>query len=181
METSSHQSSTAVLKNFGIIAHQTDTVFGLACLPIEPLLARLIHIKNRDQQKSFILLASSTSQIAGFICADNHVLEQLNTTMTNPTTWLVEASNAAPTQLIGESNKIAIRITQHANIKYLCSQVGAIVSTSANISQQETCTNAQQVRTVFGPTIDYIDQNQTPSTGKSSTIIDLSTGKVLRR
>ena len=180
METSSHLSSAMVLKNFGIIAHQTDTVFGLACLPIESLLSRLSRIKKRDNKKSFILLASSTNQIAHFIRVDNHVLEQLNTPMTNPTTWLVEASNTAPAHLIGSTNKIAVRITQHTNIKHLCSHVGAIVSTSANISQQQTCSNAQQARAVFGPSIDYIDQNQAPSTGKSSTINDLSTGNVLQ-
>jgi len=181
METSSQLSSVVVLKNFGIIAHQTDTVFGLACLPIESLLARLNQIKKRDHQKSFILLASSANQIAHFLRVDNHVLEQLNAPMINPTTWLVEASNAVPAQLMGSTNKIAIRITQHANIKHLCSHVGAIVSTSANISKQETCSNAQQARAVFGPSIDYIDQDQAPSTGKSSTIIDLSTGNTLRR
>ncbi len=181
MTSSSHINAAIVLKHSGIIAHQTDTVFGLACLPTKKLLVRLTKIKNRAAHKNFILLTSNSDQVVDFIHADEKTLQILNTPTKTPTTWLVDASSNVPPQLLGATHKVAIRISQHPSIKKLCEEAGAIASTSANISNQETCTNAQQVRAVFGPNIDFIDQNQTPGSGKSSTIIDLNSGDVLRR
>jgi L-threonylcarbamoyladenylate synthase len=180
MTLSSQDYAASVLINNGVIAHQTDTVIGLACLPTERLLLRLSRIKQRNKQKSFILLASSSQQLNDFIQVDAKAFETLDTATQQPTTWLVPARNNVSPLLIGNSNKIAIRITNHAGVKSICAQVGAIASTSANISDQQICYDMNQVRAIFGPSIDYIDQTQTPGAGKSSTIIDLITGAILR-
>ena len=180
MTYSSQNRAAVVLQNNGVIVHQTDTVIGLACLPSENLLLRLSSIKHRPHQKSFILLASTLNQLDSFIQLDASSLETLKAPTQQPTTWLVTAKKNVAQQLIGNTNKIAVRITQHHGVRSICEQVGAIASTSANISDQPICKNTQQAREVFGPNIDYIEQNQTPGTGKSSTIIDLSSGNILR-
>ena len=180
MTYSSHNQAAFVISHHGVIAHQTDTVIGLACLPTEKLLARLYRIKQRPHEKSFILLASSLEQLNDFIQVDADSVSTLNTATKKPTTWLVPAKKNISLQLIGGTNKIAVRITNHPGIKSICDQVGAIASTSANISDQPVCKNTQQARKLFGPNIDYIDQNQTPGTTKSSTIIDLNSGNIIR-
>jgi len=181
MTSSSQNKAAIVLKNNGVIAHQTDTVIGLACLPTEKLLLRLSRIKQRHHQKSFILLASSLNQLNDFIQLDTNSLKTLSKETHQPTTWLVSAKNNVSQQLLGNTNKIAIRISNHHAVKSICDQVGVIASTSANLSDQPLCVDTHQVKKVFGPNIDYIDQNQTPGTGKSSTIIDLVSGNILRR
>ena len=181
MTMPSQHKAACVLKNSGIVAHQTDTILGLACLPINKLLVRLSNIKKRPHDKSFILLASSYEQISSYIIADDKTSKTLRCPTKLPTTWLVQPSENISHHLLGPSHKIAIRITSYPPIKLLCEQVGAIASTSANISNQAGCTNPQQIRQMFGPNIDYVDPNQTPGTGKSSTIIDLSSGNIIRR
>jgi len=43
----------------GVIAHPTDTVYGLACLANNPsAIKALVDLKKRDLDKGFILLAS---------------------------------------------------------------------------------------------------------------------------
>lgn len=180
MTYSSLNQAAAVLNHHGVIAHQTDTVIGLACLPTEKLLTRLSRIKQRPHEKSFILLASSLEQLNDFIQVDANSINTLNTITKKPTTWLVPVKNNVSQQLIGNTNKVAVRITNHPGVKSICDQVGAIASTSANISNQPICKDTQQVRKLFGPNIDYIDQNQTPGTAISSTIIDLNSGNILR-
>ncbi|MFK7795230.1 MAG: L-threonylcarbamoyladenylate synthase [Gammaproteobacteria bacterium] len=180
MTDSSHNQAAVILSHDGVIAHQTDTVIGLACLPAEKLLSRLSRIKQRPPDKSFILLASSLDQLNDFIQVDIDSINTLKTATKTPTTWLVPAKSNVSQQLIGDTNKIAIRITNHKGIKSICNQVGAIASTSANISNQPVCKDIQQARKVFGPNIDYIDQSQASGTAKSSTIIDLNSGNILR-
>ncbi len=179
--TLSAQAAAFVLKHQGIIAHQTDTVLGLACLPTDKLLRRLCRIKQRDLKKSFILLASSISQLSPYVQLEQKHLDTLSMATNQPTTWLVPANHDAPQLLIGNTNKIAIRISHHTGVKPICDEVGAIASTSANIAGQKICDNLLHVRQLFGPDIDYIDPHQAPGAGKSSSIIDLDTGNVIRR
>ena len=83
MTYSSQNKAAVVLSNNGVIAHQTDTVIGLACLPTEKLLLRLIRIKQRHHQKSFILLASSLDQLNDFIQLDTDTLKTLSKATNN--------------------------------------------------------------------------------------------------
>ncbi len=172
--------ASEVLRNSGIIAHQTDTVIGLACLPHVRTINRLQKLKLRSASKGFILLASSITQLTNYIQANEKELETISTVRPTPTTWLVDPNNNVPADLLGTSEKIAVRITNHPEVKALCDLVGAIVSTSANLSKQEICVDLNQVRSMFGPNIDFIQHNSTIGSGQSSTIIELSSGKVLR-
>ena len=48
----------------GVIAHPSDTVYGLACLAINPsAIKELIDLKKRDLDKGFILLASDVEYV----------------------------------------------------------------------------------------------------------------------
>ncbi|MEM8843651.1 MAG: L-threonylcarbamoyladenylate synthase [Pseudomonadota bacterium] len=169
-----------MLKYDGVVAHQTDTVYGLACLPKEKLLKRLTFIKQRGNKQGFILLASNASQLTHFINCSNKELTTLNTKQTKPTTWLVSASDHVSKSLLGDTQKIAVRITSRLNIKEICEAVGPVVSTSANISNLETCQNVEQIRGMFGTNIDYIESSNTSGTGQASAIIDLQSGQVIR-
>lgn len=180
MPTPTKQNAAFIIKHHGLIAHQTDTIYGLACLPKHELLTRLTRIKQRPKNKTFLLLASSYQQVAAYINVDSQAIELLTKPTQTPTTWLVPVANNVSPHLIGDSNKIAVRLSHFQPIKLLCEQVGAIASTSANISNHPACTHAQQIRTMFGPGIDYVDPNQTTGTGRSSTIVDLLSGAIIR-
>ena len=106
MTNSSHNQAAVVLQNHGVIAHQTDTVIGLACLPINKLLTRLSKIKHRHHQKCFILLASSLDQLNDFIQVDEDSLSTLATVTQQPTTWLVAAKKNVSQQLLGIQTKL---------------------------------------------------------------------------
>ena len=170
-----------MLRHDGIIAHQTDTVFGLACLPKENLLQRLSYIKHRENNKQgYILLASQVAQLVEFIDCTEEETKKLSSPKPKPTTWLVNANKNVAPSLLGKTNKIAVRLTSQQNIELLCEYLGPIASTSANISKLDICQNAGQVRNMFGTSIDYIESDSNPGTGHSSTIVDLQSGQVIR-
>ena len=169
-----------VLSNNGIIAHYTDTIIGFACLPFENLLRRLIRIKHRPDSKGFILLASGSRQVSNYVQCNSADLATIDSLQPDPTTWLVTATELSPPSLLGESNKIAVRITNNAAVQSICDRVGPIVSTSANLSGQAVCKDLQQVRKLFGPSIDYIPLFENTGTGRASRIIDLDSGKIIR-
>lgn len=172
--------AAVILKNNGIIVHQTDTVLGLACLPKPALLQRLSQLKQRSQTKGFILLASSIEQLYSYMQVDDKALAVIQHTSKKPTTWLVNAGKNAGADLIGDNHKVAIRLSQHTGVKSICEKVGAIASTSANLNSLNTCSQFEQARKMFGPHIDYIEC--TPATGsrQPSRIIDLASGTIIR-
>ena len=172
--------AASVLVADGVIAHYTDTVAGLACLPKEPLIQRLVRIKQRSRHMGFILLASNLQSLLRFIRC--HPSEQAAIeNAAKPTTWLVEQNDSVPPSLTGGNDKLAIRVSKHKNIQLLCEQVGPIVSTSANLHGQSTCQQLQHIRKLFGPSIDYIHITKDQGTQQASSIIDLQSGLVIRK
>lgn len=172
--------ATLVLKANGLIAHYTDTVLGFACLPKENLLQRLARVKHRPSSKGFILLASSSQQLSRYVNCSSAELAKVDLPQPNPTTWLVNSSDAVPPSLLGTSNKIAVRLSNNPGVTSICKQVGAIVSTSANLSGQAICTDISTVRKIFGPNIDYVHLAEDMGTHRPSTVIDLESGKIIR-
>ncbi|MEM7303945.1 MAG: Sua5/YciO/YrdC/YwlC family protein [Pseudomonadota bacterium] len=169
-----------VLRQGGVIAHQTDTVFGLASLPYEHLLRRLFQIKHRNNKQGYILLASDVTHLSDFICCTNEEIKILSEAQAKPTTWLVNAHPGIAPSLLGATDKIAVRITAMNSIQQISESLGPIVSTSANLSHQKTCYSSSQVRKMFGASIDYVDTASIPGTGQASKIIDLQTRQVIR-
>ena len=82
----------------GVIAHPSDTVYGLACLAINPsAIKKLIDLKKRDLDKGFILLASDVEYVLPYIDAnlDINLINRLGQLNTVPTTFLVPKSESA--------------------------------------------------------------------------------------
>ncbi len=175
-----HRISACVLSQGGIIAHQTDTVFGFACLPQEHILRRLAVIKQRTLARGFILLASCIDQLDPYIDCSAEEIHRLHQVQSVPTTWLVTAAQNLPPSLHGEHDKIAVRLVCHQTLVALCNQVGPIASTSANISQQDTCADATKLRIMFGPHVDYIETQSVAGTGQASRIIDCLSQEIIR-
>ena len=176
---SSLRMAISVLRAGGIIANHSDTVLGLACLPNATSLARLARIKMRPQHKPFLLLADSLTQLADFI-AEDFALESALTEQPKPTTYLIQATTTCPTALIGPSQQVAVRLSQHPNITALSQAVGALASTSANLSGQDTALNFIELRKQFGQELDYLYDSGSSGSGKSSRIVDLKTQQILR-
>ena len=68
----------------GVIAHPTDTIYGLGCLANNPVgINKIIELKNRDLSKGFILLASDIRFLMTYIDSVSY------THLTLPTILLV--------------------------------------------------------------------------------------------
>lgn len=171
-----------IIRQGGVIVYSTDTVLGLGCDPNNQIaVEKILWLKHRSVDKGLILLVASLKEVEKYseaLSTSQH--EKINSiNNSKPTTWLLPANNKSPPWITGKQSTIAIRISQHSTAKQLCSAVGAIVSTSANISKYPTIQNEQQIRSWFGPYIDYVILGP-PGTGQPSEIRDVVTGKVIR-
>ena len=80
----------------GVIAHPTDTIYGLACIANNSkAIMTLIDLKQRDAEKGFILLASDIDFLLPYIDSnlDSEMLKKLSKPANKPTTYLVPKSS----------------------------------------------------------------------------------------
>ena len=62
------QKALEVLRNGGVILYPTDTVWGIGCDATDPeAVAKVYAIKNREDSKSLVLLASDMDMICRYV------------------------------------------------------------------------------------------------------------------
>lgn len=167
----------------GIIAYPTEAVYGLGCDPFnEKALAQLLKIKQRPATKGFIIIVSSWQQMQALVQPlDAKLLEKVYSTWPGPVTWLFPVLPNISQQLRGNHDRIAIRMTAHPIAKQICHFLDmAIISTSANISQQPPLTTAKQVKQCFGDKIDHIVAGPVGNLAKPTVIRDVISGETIR-
>jgi L-threonylcarbamoyladenylate synthase len=172
------KNAARVMREGGIVAYPTESVYGLGCDPWDAYaVIRLLKLKKRSYAKGLILVAADFDQIAPWLAAPTATLRNKLTQKTpRPVTWLVDAPDT-PLWIRGEHPKLAVRIIRHPLAAELCNAFGGpIVSTSANISGGETARNPLRVRKLFQDKVDYIVSGPVGPYKTTSEIRDLGTG-----
>ena len=172
-----------ILPSGGIIAYPTEAVFGLGCDPYnEAAVLRLLQIKQRSVRKGIILVAASIEQLNPYTeqltDAERHTLAA---SWPGPVTWLIPNTGAAPDWITGQYDSLAVRVSDHPTVQALCSLLGgAIVSTSANISNTPPARWQWNVRKRFRTQVDWIVSGKLGGRSRPTAIKDLRTGVTIR-
>jgi len=175
------QQAAKAIKNQGVIAYPTESVYGLGCNPLcEKAVNKILQLKRRPIKKGLILIASNFKQLAFFTDLSLTDKEKIRSN-TAAQTWLVKKSTQTPLWICGEHSKVAIRVSQHPIVKALCNEAGmAIVSTSANTANSKSAASLLQVRQYFPTQLDFYLPGSTGSLSKATPIIDLETSEFIR-
>lgn len=187
MSTINLTNALSTLKNQGVIAYPTESVFGLGCDPDSPkAIKKVLEIKKRPAHKGLILIAADFKQLqtyADFNALTNTQLDAIKKTWPGPFTWVVPAPKNINNLVSGNFNSVAVRVSAHPVVQQLCQQFGKpIVSTSANLSGLESCITSQQVHNMFikQPLLEYIIDAPVSGLSDPSQIFDAKSGKRLR-
>jgi len=170
----------SILRQGGIVAFPTDTVYGLgACIGIHRAVERVYEVKERPLNIALPLLLADTSQIAG-------VAEQvsplawllINNFLPGALTLVLRRSGSVPDIVTAGGTTVAVRIPAHPVPVALIQGLGTpIVGTSANLSGRPSPLTADEVRSQFGDKIDFVvDGGRCPG-GRESTVVDV-TGEI---
>ena len=171
------------MKQGGVIAYATESCFGLGCDPRNArAVRRILQLKGRPQSKGLILIAGKINQIKRYIASLNAAQnEALMQKWPGPTTFLLPAKLGVPRCLRGRHDKIAVRVTAHADAAALCNVLGmALVSTSANRSGKQPAKTYASCSRAFGRSA-MVLRGRIGQRKRPSTIKDLASGKIVRR
>ena len=167
-----------ILKNDGVIAVPTDTVYGL-CARMNSRKARehLIEIKHRPENKAFPIMCNNIEQIKSIAKVDERIEKIINSFMPGPITILLEKRIVIPEYVNNGLRLIAVRMATSKTLEELIEKVGSpVFMTSANISGEPVCKSIEEIQEKFH-NIDGILEGKV-SYGQASTIVDCTSDEI---
>lgn len=174
-----------VLRKGGLVLYPTDTVWGIGCdATNEQAVAKVFKLKKRNDSKALVLLASDLDMIARYIREIPQIAIDLVEVNDAPMTIIYPGaicsesgkshSGALAPNAVAEDRSVGIRIPLTDNCLDLVKRLGRpLVSTSANISSEETPKCFAQINEEIKNGVDYIvnPELEKQSLGKASQII----------
>lgn len=162
-----------VLKNGGVLAFPTDTVYGLAAFPFEEMMVeRLYVVKGRNSTKAIAILIGDMSDLKRIVREMPPMAILLARRFwPGPLTLVLPSLDDLPKNL-SQNSTIGVRMPDHPVALTLLRQAGPLAVTSANISGYGNTNTAQEVLDQLGGRIHLIlDGGVTPG-GIPSTVVD---------
>ena len=166
-----------VLREGGIILYPTDTVWGLGCDATNAAaVSRIYEIKQRDDAKSLVLLASDLDMVARYVKEIPSIAVDLVEVNDAPMTIIYPGAQYLAPNAVAEDGSVGIRIPQNEFCVQLVRKLRRpLVSTSANISGEPTPSCFAEISQEIVSAVDYVVPAalERDSTGRASQIIKL--------
>lgn len=174
-ETAIEEAAEA-LRRGHLIGIPTETVYGLAVLPNEAGLARLLAAKHRSADKGIQLLIDSLEQAEGMALLTDGARRLAARFWPGGLTIVLRRRTdvLVPDQLGGGRPTLGLRLPDHEVPRALARLLGPIAASSANISGEPDATTAQRVAESFGEEVAIILDDGPVRGGTPSTVVDCS-------
>jgi L-threonylcarbamoyladenylate synthase len=166
-----------ILKQGGLVAFPTDTVYGLgAWSSLQEAVERIYQVKERPRNMSLPLLLADTSQLSEVAHSVPPVAWFLaRNFLPGALTLVLRKAKSVPEIITAGGATVAVRVPAHWVPVALVRGLGApIVGTSANLSGQPSPLTADEVYAQFGDKVDFIIDGGRCSGGRESTIVDVT-------
>lgn len=193
-----------VLREGGVILYPTDTIWGLGCDATNPAAVKKVYeIKKRSDSKSLVLLANDLDMVARYVKEVPSIAVDLVEVNDKPMTIIYPEAicGKAPAEgeeakqdryhiaynAVAEDGSVGIRIPLMDFCRDLVFKLARpIVSTSANISGEESPRTFSEIPEEIRSSVDYIVHPglEEGSTGTASQIIKVevdSQVKIIRQ
>lgn len=169
------QVAVDILKNGGLIAFATDTVFGLAALANhQEAINKLIAIKQRPDNKPFPMMVSSLDHIETVAKMTSRDRKIITRWMPGALTLILNKKETYLDDQQKQFSTIGVRMPNDAWILELIHSVGPLLVPSANISDEVPANSFEEVYKTFNGKIDAIVVGKAKPDGIPSTVLDAS-------
>jgi len=148
------------LKNGGIIAYPTDTIYGLGCDIFQhKSIERICKIKNIDPQKAQLsFICQDLSKLSDYTKSiDTPLYRMLKTHLPGPYTFILPASKQVPKILQSKKSTIGLRVPDNNICQDILQELGnPILSTSFPGEMVEEYTDPEIIHEKFEHLIDMV-------------------------
>lgn len=174
------------LKDGGIIAYPTDTIYGLGCDIFQhKAIERICKIKNVDPQKAQLsFICRDLSNLSDYTKSiDTPLYRMLKTYLPGPYTFILPASKLVPKMLQSKKSTIGLRVPDNTICQHILNELGnPILSASLPGDMVEEYTDPEIIHDKFENLVDMVIDGGIGGM-VPSTIVDCTTDEwtVLRQ
>ena len=163
------------LKQSGIIAFPTDTVYGIGALYDNPTaIKRLYKVKQRDLSKAIAILVSDMQQLSQVVLQLTEAAHRLARRFWPGALTIVLEKHPSLPKNLSPFKTIGVRMPDHPFALALISQTGPLATTSANISGGPNPTTAEEVLAQLKDRIELVLDGGKTRNVQASTVVDCS-------
>jgi L-threonylcarbamoyladenylate synthase len=167
-----------VIRNGGLVAFPTETVYGLGAAALDAVAARKIFkVKRRPFTDPLIVHIASKEDYFSLVDEISPLAERfMERFWPGPLTLIAKKSSIVPEVVTAGLNTVAIRMPAHKIALSLIKAVGMpVAAPSANLFGCPSPTTAQHVSDDFTNKLDLIIDGGATIIGVESTVLDLTT------
>ena len=164
-----------ILKDGGVIAYPTDTIYGIGCdIFNKKGIEKIYQIKKREKNKPMSFICADLSDISQYAIVSNYAYRIMRKCLPGPYTFVLEASSKTPKKIMSKRKTVGIRIPDHKICLAIVTELGhPLITTSANISTEEELNNPDDIEDKLGSSLGLII-DEGPLISEPSTIVDLT-------
>ena len=148
--------AVGLLKEGGVIAYPTDTIYGLGCdMYNKKAIQRIYQIKKRDPQKPFSFICSDLKNISLYAQVTNQAYKIMRRYLPGPYTFILLGTKLVPKIMTTKRKTVGIRVPDNNICLSLVKTLGnPIISTSVGFSGREVLSDPSLIEETFGSQID---------------------------
>lgn len=168
-----------IIKNGGLVAFPTETVYGLgACGFMPESVNNIFKVKGRPNDNPLILHIGSYEQIYDLALEIPPQMDKLKKFMPGPLTVVLKRKSVVPDAVTAGLDTVGIRMPIQETANRFLKLCGVpVAAPSANISGKPSPTTFDHVVYDLDGKVDGIISGEVCSVGLESTVLDLSTGE----
>ena len=162
------------LKNGGIIAYPTDTIYGIGCdIMNKKAIEKIYRLKQRGKNKPFSFVCSDLKHISDYAKVSNYAYKTMKRLLPGPYTFVLEGSRMVPKIMLTKRKTAGIRVPYHEICLNLVEGLeNPIISTSASMPDGEIFHDPSLLHDHFGVHLDLVIDGG-PVSDEPSSVVSL--------
>ncbi len=176
MKSKDYEKINEILKNDGVIAFVTDTVWGVGCLPnSEKAVKKIYEIKHREAKKPLILMSYDIYPLFDYVKQpiEKEAQKLIKKYFPGALTLVLTKSEKTPDYMTSNLPTVGIRVPDNETFANICKNIegGVLATTSANISGEPPALNYEETIKYIGDKVDLVIEDfGCKAQGRASTV-----------
>lgn len=165
----------AKLRNGGIIAYPTDTVYGIGCdIFNKKAIDKIRLLKGKAHKTLLSFICPDLKDISKYAHVSNRSYKVMRHLLPGPYTFILKATRLVPRLMVSKRQTVGIRVPDNNICQALLKELGnPVVSTSASFGEFDVFTDAQEIDIRLGHLLSVVIDAGFIS-GAPSSVVDLT-------
>ena len=180
-----YQKINEILKNDGVIAFVTDTVWGVGCLPSSKKAVKKIYeIKHREAKKPLILMSYDVYPLCDYVRQpiEKEAQKLIKKYFPGALTLVLPKSEKTPHYMTSNLETVGIRVPDNETFSDICKNIDGrvLATTSANISGEPPALTYEEAVNYIGDKVDLVIEDLgKKAQGRASTVAGFKNGEAV--